>query len=55
MQIYNKGVEYEIVNSDNLDKLQSTVKLLSSIQEGEESAREDRWLSADEVEAALEL
>ena len=45
--------EYAIVKSDDLDQLQATVKLLASIQEGEKAARENGWLSADEVEREL--
>lgn len=45
--------EYAIVKSEDLDQLHATVKLLSSIQVGEKSARENGWLSADEVEAVL--
>lgn len=47
--------EYAIVRSTDLDKLHATVKLLSNIQDGEKSARDGGWLSADEVEAALGL
>lgn len=47
--------EYAIVRSADLDKLHAIVKLLSNIQEGEKSAREGDWLSADAVEAALGL
>lgn len=45
--------EYAIVKSEDLDQLHATIKLLSSIQVGEKAARENGWLSADEVEAAL--
>lgn len=34
-------------------KLLSTLQLLSKLEQGEQSAREKGWLSADEVEAAL--
>lgn len=47
--------EYAIVKIDELDKLRASVKLLAHIEEGEKSAREKGWLSADAVEAALEL
>ena len=47
--------EYAIVKVDDLDRLHATVKLMAQLAEGEKSGREDGWLSADEVEAALEL
>lgn len=47
--------EYAIIKSEELDQLHAKVKLLASIQGGEESARKGGWLSADEVEAALGL
>ncbi len=45
--------EYAIVKVDDLDRLHATVKLMAQLAEGEKSGREDGWLSADEVEAAL--
>lgn len=47
--------EYAIVTIEELDRLKASVKLLSKLEEGEQSAREKGWLSADEVEAALGL
>ncbi len=47
--------EYAIIKLGDLDKLKATVRLLASLQEGEKSAREKGWLSADEVEATLGL
>ena len=47
--------EYAIVKLEELDKLKSTIRLLSKLEEGEQSAREKGWLSADEVEASLGL
>ncbi len=38
-----------------LDRLKATIKLLTRLEEGEQSARENGWLTADEVEAALGL
>lgn len=47
--------EYAIVKISELDKLKATIKLLANIDEGERSAREKGWLSADDVEALLGL
>lgn len=47
--------EYAIVKISELDKLKATIKLLANIDEGERSAREKGWLSADDVEAILGL
>lgn len=38
-----------------LDRLKETIKLLTRLEEGEQSARENSWLTADEVKAALGL
>lgn len=46
---------YAIVEIEELDRLNATVKLLTKLEEGERSAREKGWLTADEVEAALDL
>jgi prevent-host-death family protein len=47
--------EYAIIKINELDKLKSTIRLLAKIGEGEKSAREKGWLSADDVEAKLGL
>lgn len=47
--------EYAIVKIDEFDRLRATVALLAQPEKGEKSAREEGWLSADEVEAALGL
>jgi prevent-host-death family protein len=47
--------EYAIIKINELDKLKSTIRLLAKLEEGEKSAREKGWLSADEVEATLGL
>ena len=46
---------YAIVDVDELDRLKATIRLLTKLEEGEQSAREKGWLTADEVEAALGL
>ncbi|MBW8383211.1 MAG: type II toxin-antitoxin system prevent-host-death family antitoxin [Youngiibacter sp.] len=47
--------EYAIIKLEDLDRLKSTIRLLSKIEEGEKSAREKGWISADDVEAMLGL
>lgn len=47
--------EYVIMKLEDLDKLKSTIKLLSKLEEGEKSAREEGWLSTKDVETALGL
>lgn len=47
--------EYAIIKISELEKLKATIRLLADIEEGEKSAREKGWLSADDVEAILGL
>jgi len=47
--------EYAIVKLEDLEKLKATVRLLTELEAGEKSAREEGWLSADEVEKKLGL
>lgn len=47
--------EFAIIKLTELDKLRSTIRLLSKLEEGEKSAREKGWFSAEDVEAALGL
>lgn len=49
-----RGV-YAIVKIDELDRLRASVALMAQLEEGEKSARENGWISADDVEAALGL
>lgn len=44
---------YAIVDINELDRLKASVQLLSKLEEGEQSARKNGWITADEVEAAL--
>ena len=44
---------YAIVDINELDRLKASVQLLSKLGEGEQSARKNGWITADEVEAAL--
>ncbi|MFZ7103747.1 MAG: type II toxin-antitoxin system prevent-host-death family antitoxin [Peptococcaceae bacterium] len=45
--------EYAIIKVEELDKLRAMVRLMAQFEEGEKSAREKGWISADEVEASL--
>lgn len=47
--------EYAIVKIQEFDKLKATVRLMAKLEEGEKSAREKGWFSADQVESALGL
>ncbi len=47
--------EYVIMDREEYDKLHATVALMSKLEEGERSARENGWISSEEVEAALGL
>lgn len=48
-----KGSDFAIVSEKELDELNAIKKLFSEIAKGEASARQEGWLSADEVEARL--
>ena len=50
-----KNANDECVNikSEELDKLEASVALMVQLEEGEKSARENGWISADYVEAEL--
>ena len=47
--------EYAIVKIGELDRLRASVALMAQLEEGEKSARESGWISADDVDAALGL
>lgn len=47
--------EYAILTITQLDKLKATIKLLAKLEEGEKSAREKGWLSAEDIETILGL
>lgn len=47
--------EYVIMDMKDYDKMKATLKLVSELEKGERSAREEGWLSAGEVEKALGL
>ena len=49
----NERGEFAIVKIEEFDKLKAAVQLLAHLEQGEKSARENGWLSADQVEALL--
>jgi prevent-host-death family protein len=44
---------YALVDMQDYERMQATIRLLAELHKGEESAREKGWLSIEEVEAAL--
>ena len=44
---------YALMDIQDYDKMQARIQLFSELSKGEKSARENGWLSADEVEASL--
>lgn len=50
---YFIAINFRISGLTNLARLKATIKLLSRLEEAEQSARENGWLTADEVGAAL--
>ncbi|WP_099469972.1 type II toxin-antitoxin system prevent-host-death family antitoxin [Konateibacter massiliensis] len=47
--------EYAIVKIEELDRLKAVQKLFGALEKGEASAREEGWITADQVEAELGL
>ena len=45
--------EYVIMDMKEYDRMRAELMLMGELSEGEQSAREKGWLTADEVEAAL--
>lgn len=46
--------EYAIIQMEELDKLKALNHLLTKLQKAEQSAREEGWISAEELEKELE-
>lgn len=46
---------YVIVDMDEYEKQQATIKLLSELAKGEESVKQNDWLSQSDVERELGL
>ena len=47
--------EYVIMDMKEYDRLKASLTLRAKLEEGEKSAREKGWLTAEEVEASLGL
>lgn len=47
--------KYVLLNIEDYEKMQATMKLLASLEEGESSARMDGWLSIADIESNLGL
>jgi prevent-host-death family protein len=51
----NGGGKYVLMEIHDYEKLQGTLKLLAKLEEGEKVAREEGWLSIDDISATLGL
>lgn len=47
--------EYVILDMAEYDRMKATLALMGKLEEGERSAREKGWISADELEESLRL
>lgn len=47
--------EYVIMDMKEYDRMKAVFGLMKKLEEGEKSAKEKGWLTADEVEASLGL
>ena len=45
--------QYVLLNIHDFEKMQATIKLMSRIEEGEKSARDEGWTSLEDIERAL--
>ena len=46
---------YALVDIQDYEHMQATIHLISELSKGEKSAKENGWLTIDEVEASLGL
>jgi prevent-host-death family protein len=46
---------YALVDINDFEKTQATLKLMSKLAVGEKAGREQGWLSIEEVEASLDM
>jgi len=44
---------YALIDMQDYEKMQATIRLMSELSKGELSGKEQGWLSADEVEMSL--
>ena len=47
--------EYAILKLKDIDKLKASIRLLANLELGQKSARDQEWLSSEEVEARLDF
>ena len=45
--------KYAVVDIDEYERQQATIQLFAALAKGEQSAKEQGWLTIDEVEASL--
>jgi len=45
--------KYVLMEIEDYKKMKATIKLMANLQEGEQSGREEGWLSIEELEANL--
>ena len=45
--------KYVLLDIADYEKMKASLKLLANLEEGEKSAREEGWISADYIEADL--
>lgn len=46
---------YALLDMLDYERMQATIKLFSELSKGEMSAKENGWLSIDEVESSLDI
>ena len=44
---------YAILDMEEYEKMQATIRLMSALSKGEQSARESGWMELDEIEKLL--
>jgi len=47
--------KYVLMDIEDYEKIKATLKLMAHIEEGEKSAREDGWLSMEDIESTFGL
>lgn len=47
--------KYVLMDIEDYEKIQATLKLMAHIEEGEKFARGDGWISMEDIESAFEL
>ena len=47
--------KYVLMDIEDYEKIKATLKLMAHIEEGEKSAREDGWISMEDIESTFGL